>query len=195
MSSPSSCMALTNWRLKREMAHSWIYLAPTGHRWRKYRRMVWRESLASQDYAQEVQIRNTFDYGYTNRFKYIYDHKGRSCACLWIITKSVILPYRAVSNLQSNVHIAPLAFNVVSIEHFRIPTFQDTALTTGLTVVQAFPCFEYIGESFFLDGIIYLWRNHRFYKIGQALFQLINNSASLVFESIRSSITTKFCLR
>ena len=100
-----------------------------------------------------------------------------------------------VSNLQSYIHIAPLAFNVVGIEHFGIPTFQDTALATSLTIVQAFPCFEYIGESFFWDGIIYLWRNHRFYKIGQALFQLINNSASLVFESIRSSITTKFCLR
>ena len=57
------------------MAYSGIHLAPTGHRWRKYRRMVWRESLASQDYAQEVQIRNTFDYGYTNRIKYIYHNK------------------------------------------------------------------------------------------------------------------------
>ena len=112
-----------------------------------------------------------------------------------IANKSVLLPYRAIPNLQSNIHITSLTFDVICIEHFRIPTFQDTALATRFAIVQAFPGFEYIGESFFWDGIIYLWRNHRFYKIGQALFQLINNSASLVFESIRSSITTKFCMR
>ena len=40
-----------------------------------------------------------------------------------------------VSNLQSNVHITPLAFDVVSIECFRIPAFQDTALAASLTIV------------------------------------------------------------
>ena len=112
-----------------------------------------------------------------------------------IANKSVFLPYRTVPYLQSNIHITSLTFDVICIEHFRIPTFQDAALATRLAIVQAFPSFDDVGLSFFLDGIIYLWRNHRFYKIGQALFQLINNSASLVFESIRSSITTKFCLR
>ena len=111
-----------------------------------------------------------------------------------IANKSVLLPYRAVPNLQSYIHITPLAFDVISIEYFGIPTFQDTTLATSLTIVQAFPGFEDIGESFFFGGVFYFWCNHRFYKIGQALFQLINNSASLVFESIRSSITTKFCL-
>lgn len=111
-----------------------------------------------------------------------------------IANKSVLLPYRTVPNFQCNIHITPLAFDVISIEDFGIHTFQDTALATRLTIVKAFPGFEDVGSPFFWSGVIYFWCNHRFYKIWQALFQLINNSASLVFESIRSSITTKFCL-
>ena len=146
------------------MAYSGIHLAPTGHRWRKYRCLVWHESLASQNYAQEVQIRNTFDYGYTNRINYIYHNKGRCCSCLRIITKSVKLSYRTVSNLHSNVHIGPLTFYVVCIKHFGIPSFQNTALATCLAIVQAFPGFEDIGQSFFFGGVFYLWRLHNCYN-------------------------------
>ena len=73
-----------------------------------------------------------------------------------IANKSVFLPYRTVPNLQCNIHITPLAFNVVSIEHFRIPTFQDTALATRLTIVQAFPGIEDVGSPFFWSGAFYL---------------------------------------
>jgi hypothetical protein len=66
-----------------------------------------------------------------------------------IANKSVLLPYRSVPNFQCNIHITPLAFDVISIENFGIPTFQDTALTTSLTIVQAFPGFEDISLPFF----------------------------------------------
>ena len=73
-----------------------------------------------------------------------------------IANKSVFLPYRMVPNLQCNIHITPLAFNVICIEHFRIPTFQDAALATSLTIVQAFPSFDDVGLSFFPGGIVNL---------------------------------------
>ena len=94
-----------------------------------------------------------------------------------------------------NLSLLNQSKNFLAITSIHATGLEGEVLATRFAIVQVFPCFEYIGESFFWDGIIYLWRNHRFYKIGQALFQLINNSASLVFESIRSSITTKFCLR
>ena len=58
-----------------------------------------------------------------------------------IANKSVFLPYRSVPNLQCDIHITSLTLNVVSIEDFGIPTFQDTALATRLAIVQAFPGF------------------------------------------------------
>ena len=77
-----------------------------------------------------------------------------------IANKSVFLPYRTIPNLQSNVHITPLAFDVVGIEHFGIPTFEDVALAARFAVVQAFPGFEDIGLALFAGGVIYLWRLH-----------------------------------
>ena len=45
------------------------------------------------------------------------------------------LPQRAVPYLEGDVHIAPLAFYVVGIKYFRIPSFQDAALATSLAIV------------------------------------------------------------
>ena len=71
------------------------------------------------------------------------------------------LPQRAVPYLEGNVHIAPLAFDVVGIQRFRIPTFQDTALATSLAIVQAFPGLDDISLSFFAGGVFYLgWLHH-----------------------------------
>ena len=58
-----------------------------------------------------------------------------------IANKSVFLPNRSISNLQCDIHITSLTLNVVCIEDFGIPTFQDTALATRLAIVQAFPGF------------------------------------------------------
>ena len=52
---------------KGEMAHTGSHLAPTGHRWRKYRCLDGYESMASQNDAQEVQIWHSFDFDDTNR--------------------------------------------------------------------------------------------------------------------------------
>jgi hypothetical protein len=87
-----------------------------------------------------------------------------------IANKSVFLPKRTVPNLQCNIHIAPLAFDVVGIERFRIPTFQDTALATSLAIVQAFPSIKHIGLSFFFSGVIYLRRLHGFFKLNNSHF-------------------------
>jgi hypothetical protein len=58
--------------------------------------------------------------------------------------------------LQSNIHITPLAFNVVGIEHFGIPAFQDAALATLVAIMQAFPGIEDVGSPFFWGGAFYL---------------------------------------
>ena len=73
------------------------------------------------------------------------------------------LPQRAVPYLEGNVHITPLAFDVVGIQRFRIPTFQDAALATSLTIMQAFPSFDDVGLSFFFGGVIYLWWLHNLF--------------------------------
>ena len=73
-----------------------------------------------------------------------------------IANKSVFLPYRTVPNLQCNIHITSLTLNVVSIEDFGIPTFQDTTLATRLAIMQAFPSFEDVGSPFFWGGAFYL---------------------------------------
>ena len=49
------------------MAHTGSHLAPTGYRWREHWGLVRDESMASQNHAQEVQIRDSFDYRRTNR--------------------------------------------------------------------------------------------------------------------------------
>ena len=57
------------------MAYSGSHLAPTGYRWREHWGLVRDESLASQDHAQEVQIRDSFDYHRTNRALSLLDGK------------------------------------------------------------------------------------------------------------------------
>jgi len=79
-----------------------------------------------------------------------------------------------VPNLQRNIHIRPLAFDVVGIEHFGIPTFQDAALATRLAVVQAFPGFQDIGQSLFSGGVVYLRGLHGFFKLRICLNFTVN---------------------
>ena len=44
-------------------------------------------------------------------------------------------PHGAVPNLEGDVHIAPLALDVVGIEGLGIPTLQDATFTARLTIV------------------------------------------------------------
>ena len=67
-----------------------------------------------------------------------------------------------IPELQSNIHVASKSFDVVGIQYFRIPTFQDATLSTSLTIVQAFPGFYDVGSSFFFGRLIYLRRLHRY---------------------------------
>ena len=60
------------------MAYSGSHLAPTGYRWREHWGLVRDESLASQDHAQEVQIRDSFDYRRTNRALSLLDNSIES---------------------------------------------------------------------------------------------------------------------
>ena len=96
-----------------------------------------------------------------------------------IANKSVLLPYRTISNLQCNIHITSLAFNVISIERFRIPAFQDETLATRLTIVQAFPGFEDVGSPFFWGGAFYLRWLHGFFKLNDSH---LNHSIQLVLK-------------
>ena len=56
-------------------------------------------------------------------------------------------------NLQCNVNITALAFDVVGIERFGIPASEDTAFATRLTIVQAFPGIDHIGLTLFFGGV------------------------------------------
>ena len=85
-----------------------------------------------------------------------------------IANKSVLLPYRAIPNLQSNIHITPFTLNVVCIEDFGIPTFEDATLAASLAIVQAFPGFEDIGLPFFFGGVFNLGRLHGFFKLNDS---------------------------
>ena len=70
------------------------------------------------------------------------------------------LSQRTVPDLQCNIHIAPLAFNVVGIEHFCILSFQDAALAAWLAIVQAFPGFLDISQPLFFGWVVYFWLLH-----------------------------------
>ena len=67
-----------------------------------------------------------------------------------------------------NIHITSLTFDVICIEDFGIPTFQDTALATRLAIVQAFPGFEDVDSPFFFGGIVYFGRLHGFFKLNDS---------------------------
>ena len=58
------------------MACSGNDTASACHRWRERWSLVWRESVASQDHAREVQIRHSFDYGYASWASCLPDDKG-----------------------------------------------------------------------------------------------------------------------
>lgn len=75
-----------------------------------------------------------------------------------------MLSYRTVPYLQSDIDVAALAFDVVGIQGFGIPTSEDTALAACLAIVQAFPDIEDIGLALFLGGGFYLWRLHGGYN-------------------------------
>ena len=55
----------------------------------------------------------------------------------------------AVSDFQSYIHIRTLAIYIVGIELLFTSAFQHVAFAAQLTVVQAFPCMQYIVQSFF----------------------------------------------
>ena len=79
--------------------------------------------------------------------------------------QSCVLPYSSIPYLQGNVHIAPFAFDVAGIEGFGVTAFQDMALATNLTIMQAFPGIEDIGLTLFLGGTFYLRWLHKIYKL------------------------------
>ena len=84
-----------------------------------------------------------------------------------------------ISNLQCDIHITPLAFDVVGIEHFGIPTFQDAALATRLAIVQAFPSLLHIDQSLFSGGVIYFRWSHNAIKLYN---RHLNHPVQFVFE-------------
>ena len=87
----------------------------------------------------------------------------KALAIYYDIKTLFLLPYRAVPYLQCDIHITSLAFDVVGIEYFDIPTFQDAALATCLAIVQAFPSFDDVGLSFFAGGVVNLrWLHNLF---------------------------------
>ena len=53
---------------------------------------------------------------------------------IWVESDRRLL-HGAVANLEGDVHIAPLAFNVVGIEGLGIAPSEDAALATRLTIV------------------------------------------------------------
>ncbi len=70
-----------------------------------------------------------------------------------------------ISYFQCDIHITPYAFDVIGIEGFCIPSFQDTAFAAFVAIVQAFPCFAHIGSAFLFGGVFYLWWLHCYSKI------------------------------
>ena len=71
------------------------------------------------------------------------------------------LPHGAVANLEGDVHIAALAFDVVGIEGLGIEPLEDAALATRLTIVQASPSVDDIGLALFAGGGVNLGWLHR----------------------------------
>ena len=71
------------------------------------------------------------------------------------------LPHGAVANLEGDVHVAALAFDVVGIEGLGIAPSEDAALATRLTIVQASPSVDNIGLALFAGGGVYTGCLHR----------------------------------
>ena len=90
-----------------------------------------------------------------------------------------LLSHRAVPNLHSDVDVTTPSLNVVGIERFRIPAFQDEALTTRLAIMQAFPGIEDVGPPFFWGGAFYLRWLHSFFLLNDSH---LNHSIQLVLE-------------
>lgn len=116
--------------------------------------MVWHKGMASQDLTREVQIWYPFDHGRTARALCLFDDKGRIISCLCFFYQ-IELPHGAVANLEGDVHVAALAFDVVGIEGLGIAPLEDAALATRLTIVQASPSVDDIGLALFAGGIVY----------------------------------------
>ena len=77
----------------------------------------------------------------------------------------VSLSQGAIPYLQSNVHIVPLALDVVGIEGFGVTALENMALATNLAIMQAFPCIKDIGLTLFQGGVVNLRRLHKLYKL------------------------------
>ena len=71
------------------------------------------------------------------------------------------LPHGAVANLEGDVHIGALTFDVVGIEGLGIEPSEDAALAARLTIVQASPSFDDIGLALFAGGGVNLGWLHR----------------------------------
>ena len=75
------------------------------------------------------------------------------------------LPHGAVTNLEGDVHIAALAFDVVGIEGLGIAPSEDAALAARLTIVQASPSVDDIGLALFAGGGVYTGWWHRGFRL------------------------------
>ena len=71
------------------------------------------------------------------------------------------LPHGAITNLEGDVHVASLAFDVVGIEGLSIAPLEDAALAARLTIVQASPSVDDIGLALFAGGVVYTGCLHR----------------------------------
>ncbi|MBO7230909.1 MAG: hypothetical protein J6V20_05815 [Bacteroidaceae bacterium] len=60
-----------------------------------------------------------------------------------------LLSQGTIPNLQCNINVTPLAFNVVGVECFGISSFEDAAFAACFAIVQALPCLKHISTSFF----------------------------------------------
>lgn len=112
---------------EKQVASTGKHFDRDSHHRRKHRSLVRNESMASQDPSQEIQVWDTFDSCRTDSIMYLFVQT---------------VPITFIPDFQRNIHIFPYAFNIVSVEDFRILSFQDTALATRFTIVQTFPGFE-----------------------------------------------------
>ena len=66
----------------------------------------------------------------------------------------------AFPDLHGDVHVWPIAFNIVGIKHFFVSAFQNMAFAAYLAVVQTFPCIQNILQAFFSCWWFNIWCCH-----------------------------------
>ena len=76
-------------------------------------------------------------------------------------TSSIFMTYLlAFPDLHGDVHVWPIAFNIVGIKHFFVSAFQNMAFAAYLAVVQTFPCIQNILQAFFSCWWFNIWCCH-----------------------------------